>query len=151
MGGPGSGRPKTRERTLVEDCHSIDINEIAKYGWVLYPILGEIENVDGKEYLSIYYDKYLFGKRLDLIEYIEITKTHPYFGGERYWMKCPDCDQRVRKIYSPSSKTHFRCRICYDLMYQSQESNVYDGWLRKTAKEHGLTPKQYERMRFPDL
>jgi hypothetical protein len=148
MGGCGSGRPKTRDRILVEDCHSIDINEIAKYGWVLYPILGEIENVAGKEYLSIYYDKYWLGERLDLIEHIELEKTYPYFGGERYWMKCPGCGKRVRKIYSPPHKTHFRCRICQDLFYRSQESNVYDGWLRKIAKMHGLTPKKYEKVYF---
>jgi hypothetical protein len=83
-----------------------------------------------------------------LIEHIELEKTSCNFGGQRYWMKCPGCGKRVRKLYSPPHKTYFRCRTCYDLIYQSQESNVYDGWLRKTAKKHGLTPKKYEKVVF---
>ena len=75
-------------------------------------------------------------------------KTFPYFGGSRYWMKCTGCFRRVRKIYSPPHKTHLRCRKCHDLMYQSQESNVYDGFRRKMAKARGMTPRQYDRMVF---
>jgi hypothetical protein len=139
------GRHKTSERTLVEDCDSLDISFISKYGLTIYPVLAEIENVDGKEFLWINYRKYWFRPRLDLTEYIEIEKTFPYFGGQRYWLKCPGCGKRVRKIYRPPLKTHFRCRICFDLKYASQESRVYDGWLRKTANGFGMTPKQYEK------
>jgi hypothetical protein len=118
----------------------------------LNPLFAEIENKDGKEYLSIDYNKYWFGPwfgpRLDLIEHIELEKTFPYFGGSRYWMRCPGCGKRVRKIYSPLHKTHFRCRKCHDLMYQSQESNVYDGIRKKLAKTIGMTPLQYDRMVF---
>jgi hypothetical protein len=148
MGGCGSGRPKTRERTLVEDCDYLDIGPISKYGWSLYPVFGEIESIEGKDLFCIYYNNYWFGKKLDLIEYIEIETTFPNFGGERYWFKCLGCGKRVKKLYSPPSESHFRCRKCYDLMYKSQESNVWDGWLRKTAKMHGLTPKQYEKVYF---
>jgi hypothetical protein len=85
---------------------------------------------------------------IDVHQHIELEKTYPYFGGQRYWMKCPGCFKRVRKIYSPPHKTHFRCRSCYDLMYQSQESNVYDGLRKKLAKANGMTPIQYDRMVF---
>jgi len=54
----------------------------------------------------------------------------------------------MQKIYRPSMKITFRCRICYYLMYQSQESNVYDGLRKKMVKTKGLTPKQYDRMVF---
>ena len=148
MGGSGSGRPKTRVRELIENCDSLDISFISKYGWTIDPVLGEIDNIEGKDFFCIYYNKYWYGKRLDLIEYIEITKTYPNFGGERYWLKCPDCDQRVQKIYSFPSKIHFRCRKCYDLRYKSQKSNVYDGIRRKLAKANGMALMQYDRMVF---
>jgi hypothetical protein len=142
------GRSKTRERDLVEDCDSLDIALISKYGFAIYPVIAEILNTDSKEYLAINYNKYWFGPRLDLIEYIEIVETYPFFGGKRLWLKCP-CGRRVRKIYSPPNKTHFRCRTnCYHLTYKSQESNVYDGLRRKMAKAYGLTPKKYEKMVF---
>jgi hypothetical protein len=148
LGGMGSGRPKTRQRNLVEDCDSLDISFISKYGLTIYPVLAEIENIDGKEFLWINYRKYFFGLCYDLIEYIEILKTYPNFGGERYWLKCPDCHRRVQKIYRPPMKIYFRCRVCHNLMYHSQESNVYDGIRRKMAKAKGMTPRQYDRMVF---
>jgi len=149
MGGMGSGRKKSRERELIESCDSIDISFISRYGLTIFPILAEIEKVDDKEFLTINYNKYWFGKRLDLIEYIEIEKTPCNFGGSRSWLKCPGCGQRVRKIYSPPSMTYFRCRKnCYNLFYKSQESNCYDGLRRKLATARGMTPKQYDRMIF---
>jgi hypothetical protein len=33
-------------------------------------------------------------------------------------------------------------------MYNSQESNCYDGWLRKTANGYGLSPKKFEKKVF---
>jgi hypothetical protein len=148
MGGCGSGRQKTRQRTLVEDCDYLDIGFLSKKGFWFDPVFTEIETLDGKEYLSIYYNKYLLGPRLNIIKHIEIEKTSPYFGGERLWLKCPGCDKRVRKVYRPPSKILFKCRTCYDLMYQSQESNCYDGFRRKLAKANGMTSMQYDRMVF---
>ena len=45
MGGMGSGRKKSRERDLVEDCDSLDIGFISKYGFTIYPVLAELENI----------------------------------------------------------------------------------------------------------
>ena len=148
MRGIGCGRPKTRHREFLEDCDSLDISFISKYGLSICPVWAEIENTDGKEFLRINYRKYFFRLSYDLVEYIEIEETYPNFGGKRYWLKCPDCHRRVLKIYRPPMKINFRCRRCQDLMYQSQKSNVYDSWLRKTAKGSGLTPRQYGRMGF---
>ena len=39
--------------------------------------------------------------------------------------------QKSENIISPSTEIYFRCRESHDLIYLSQESNVYDGWLRK--------------------
>ena len=148
MGGYGSGRKKTKERDLIENCDSLDISFISRYGFTIYPVLAEIENIDGKEFLWIDYRKYFYGLRYDLVEYIEIEKSIPNFGGERSWLKCPDCHRSVQKIYRPPMKIYFRCRTCHDLMYQSQESDVLDGFRKKMAKMHGMTPKQYEKMVF---
>jgi len=42
----------------------------------------------------------------------------------------------------------FGCRKCHDLMYQSQESNVYDGFRRKMANVNGMSAVEYDRMVF---
>jgi hypothetical protein len=126
----------------------LDISFISKYGFWFDPVFTEIQSLDGREYLTIYYNKYLLGPRLNTIKHIEIIRTSPYFGGERLWLKCPGCGKRVRKVYRPPMTIIFKCRICYDLMYQSQESNVYDGLRRKLAVASGMTPMQYDRMVF---
>jgi hypothetical protein len=148
MGGMGSGRTKTRNRELIENCQFLDIGFISKYGWTFYPIYAFIENEDDKEFLFLDYSINWFRLKLNFIDKMEIDKTNPYFGGQRRWIICNGCGKRVRKLYRPESKTFFKCRNCFDLMYKSQESNVYDGWLRKTSKRFGLKPKQLDNLIF---
>ena len=142
------GRHKTRERILVEDCDSLDISIISKYGMWFNSVFTEIEDIDGQKVLWIHYNTDLLGRRLHKKVYIEIVKSSPHFGGERSWLKCPGCGKRVRKLYRPPFKILFKCRTCHDLIYKSQESNVYDGWLRKTANGYGLSPKKFEKKIF---
>jgi hypothetical protein len=42
------GRPKTRERELIENCQFLDIDFISKYGGTLYPIYAYIQLVQIK-------------------------------------------------------------------------------------------------------
>jgi hypothetical protein len=54
---------------------------------------------------------------------IDLTKTYPYFGGERFWFLCV-CGRRVGRLYLTSEMV-FLCRVCCDLTYQSaQEHNT---------------------------
>ena len=150
MGGMGSGRKKIRERDLVENCDSLDISIISKYGMWFNSVFTEIEDIDGQKVLWIHYNTDLLGRRLHKKVYIDIVKSSPHFGGERSWLKCPGCGKRVRKLYRPPLKMKilFKCRECHDLMYLSQKSNVFDGWLRKTANGYGLSPKKFEKKVF---
>lgn len=64
---------------------------------------------------------------------IEITPTPCFYGGERYWFRCPAsvdgvlCEDRVGVLYLPPAATVFECRHCHDLTYEScQQSHKYD-------------------------
>ena len=50
-----------------------------------------------------------------------LTETPCYFGGLRYWFRCPGpgCGTRVAKLYRPSEAPQFLCRHCHDLTYLS--------------------------------
>jgi hypothetical protein len=149
MGGPGSGRHKTKERELIENCQWLDITFISKQRCTFYPIYAFIKKENDNEFLFLDYSINWFRLKLNFIDKMEIDKTYPYFGGSRNWIICNGCGKRVRKLYRPLNRRYFRCRHCYDyLIYQSQESNVYDGFRRKMAKANGMTPKQYDRMLF---
>ena len=70
---------------------------------------------------------------------ISLTTTRPYFGGFRYWLACPECSRRVRKLYLPPNETHFACRHCHNLSYESRQS-----WQshRRLAQRMGMRVRQ---------
>jgi len=64
---------------------------------------------------------------------IQITTTPCYYGGVRYWLRCPAvvngvlCEDRVGVLYLPPGGTVFGCRQCHGLTYEScQQSHKYD-------------------------
>ena len=146
MGGSGSGRIKSRDRELIENCDSLDISFISRYGFTIFPVYASIESDSDRPFLLIDYNTSILGPRFDFIDRFELTKTIPFFGGQRQWIQCNQCKRRVRKLYRPDSKRLFQCRSCYDLFYRSQESNVYDGWLRRMARNMGLKPGQVQKV-----
>jgi len=151
MGGFGSGRIKSRERDLIQHCDSLDVSIIYRWGEVLFPVYAFIEQKDGKAYLCIDYRISWMGPRMNYTDRFELEYTHPGFGGKRYWIVCNQCGKRVGKLYRPNSEYYFRCRICHDLMYISQESNIYDGLLKKISRVKGMSPKKYEKMALVGL
>jgi hypothetical protein len=63
---------------------------------------------------------------------LELTPCH--FGGHRYWLTCPSigCGKRVAKLYLSGS--HFACRHCLDIHYQSQHEARHERLARKAHK-----------------
>lgn len=51
---------------------------------------------------------------------VPVEWTPCNFGGERPWFRCPVCDNRVAKLYSPSSRDEYACRECQGLIYEAQ-------------------------------
>ena len=52
---------------------------------------------------------------------IFLTWTRCNYGGRRPWFICPGCGARVAVLYGGSSL--FACRLCYDLVYESQRED----------------------------
>lgn len=48
---------------------------------------------------------------------VKVVTMPCYYGGERYIFKCPHCNRSCYKLYL--LHTHFRCRICHNLTYES--------------------------------
>ena len=68
------------------------------------------------------------GEKFDVLYLVPVTRTRCYFGGHRYWFRCPGrdknntiCGRRVAKLYGP--ETYFLCRHCYNLTYLSRNEN----------------------------
>ncbi len=58
---------------------------------------------------------------------VPLISTTCFFGGRRYWFKCPliangvYCGKRVGVLYKAGD--HFGCRHCYNLTYECQNEN----------------------------
>jgi len=103
MGGKGSTRWKMhRKKDTVEQCEMITIAECEiKQGCDDVSKEGKIAKLpDGNEVLLISEDQ-LFGFR--------------------WWIKCPSCNRRVKKLYRPPANTIIACRHCHNLTYHSSQ------------------------------
>jgi hypothetical protein len=83
-------------------------------------------------YLFFCRQDFAFGGKLRMGngQMIRITTTRPHFGGKRFWFVC-ECGRRAGRLYLPTGQAVFRCRLCYDLTYQSaQEHNTRNAKLR---------------------
>jgi hypothetical protein len=78
----------------------------------------------GRKTLFVCQQDLNFGGRLLMGagQQIPFTITTPHFGGSRFWFAC-ECSRRVARLYLPTGETLFRCRICYDLTYQSSREH----------------------------
>lgn len=61
-------------------------------------------------------------RAFDPPERIEYVTTRPYLGGIRHWFLCPRCKSRRRVLYAIpyAAASGWRCRVCWNLRYDSQ-------------------------------
>jgi hypothetical protein len=151
MGGPGSGSwYRWNKKATVNDCLSLDINQLVRLGLVRGYSVGSLRwtNTLTKEVtasigfmldtlrddsltMHLFYTRTeRNGYKKNLNYSIELQATKPNFGGRRYWFTCPltvngwPCRRRVGKLYLPPGGKYFGCRHCYNLTYKScQESD----------------------------
>jgi hypothetical protein len=70
-------------------------------------------------------------------EWHEVNERVPFaftdqpFGGQRRWFVCPSCRRRCSVLFGG---THYRCRKCWNLAYQSQHDDARFRALSKARK-----------------
>lgn len=146
------GRYFYNKKTTVEECKSISVVKLKKWGFFKESIRAGEFTWDES---SIAYKFDREKKELRLIyaftdnqdpkakqDYkIRLSTTPCNLGGIRYWMHCPKCSRRVGKVYL-AGKYVFACRQCWNLCYRSQ--NLV-GFSRKGGVT--ISPPQLDEMR----
>lgn len=64
-------------------------------------------------------------------EHIPFAFTPQHLGGQRRWFVCLSCRRRCTVLYGG---THYRCRKCWNLAYQSQHEEPHDRALSQAQK-----------------
>lgn len=80
-------------------------------------------------------------RAFDPPERIECVATFPHLGGIRHWFLCPRCRSRRRVLYAApfAAVSGWRCRVCWDLRYDSQRQRKHRRWeLRREQLEAEL-------------
>ncbi len=85
------GKNKT-DRLIVEECSRLSIKD--------FPL-----------------NRNLFKQIIIDNQIVYLTATKCYFGGSRYWFKCPNCKKRIGVLYRKPANVYFLCRSCLDLTY----------------------------------
>ena len=93
---------------LVEECQKISINTFSRQA-----------NKKVKEML-------LTSQIETMDKTIEITTSNVYFGGVRYWFKCPLCARKIGTLFIHPLTQQIGCRTCLRLEYRSRK---YKGML----------------------
>ena len=138
MGGYGSGRRSTKPK--VEECSSIDANQLSRDGCLKNGWNGTTTwSRNGKKfssigmratanYLHLGYSSEHYGS---VIQPIRIERLPCRFGGSRAYFSC-NCGKRVVKLYGFGR--HFLCRHCYGLFHCSKNEGFCDRSLRQRTK-----------------
>ena len=162
MGGYGSGREAHVYSGVVENCLTLDVNQLVKNGSIRHGC--ETGGVIGWEnilrsssigfesqcymengYIRLQYMTSHLGKDDQVINYtIELMTTKPNYGGVRWWFVCPneECSKMVVKLYQAPGTDHFVCRTCQNLTYEScRESHQSNPIHEAIAKDTGTDVK----------
>lgn len=93
-----------------------------------------VSMLDGDEHIRFKYSRIdRFTKKQSDLDYaVKLTPTRCFFGGWRWWFRCPletedgICNRRVGVLYLGGGD-YFGCRHCYQLTYESsQDSHRFD-------------------------
>ena len=138
MGGYGSGRRSDNPK--IEDCNSIDANQLQgdgclKNGWngtMTWSRNGvKISSIIMRASTESLHLSYFTEEYGTVSQSVTIERLPCRFGGSRAYFRCK-CNKRVVKLYAAGK--HFLCRHCYHLPYSSKNEGHWDRALRQRNK-----------------
>lgn len=135
----------SNKKDTVEDCLSIDVFWLKKYGYFCGYKYGGIKwtyrsghesnigftvsTCNDYKFLRFKYTVTKDEKKEDYDYVVKIVTTRCNFNGERFWFLCPltkgnfPCGKRVANLYLPPGRRYFGCRQCYDLSYEKRNKS----------------------------
>ncbi len=127
---PSRGRPRCSDRPLVEDLACVDASQLRSQlgpgNWI--DVTTTIPDVKKTTTL------------------IRLTSTKPNYGGLRYWLLCPECGKRMRKLYlAEDDDGRWSCRLCLKAAYRSQYRKSSQSVAVRSMKQWQEGSRAYKR------
>lgn len=151
MGGFGSGRRRSCERSNIERCICLDVNRLHREGclqagwsggWEWYAEAEKFASIaistEGQSIVLRYSYRLAEDQCQSVNETVQISKAACGFGGTRSYFLCPggtngiECGRRVAKLHLHQGV--FRCRHCHSLDYPSRGEEPSNRALRRARK-----------------
>jgi hypothetical protein len=157
MGGVGSGTwCRWGKQETTESCKRIDIRYMKRRGLLVPGTSNSLSWTCGGEPNGSIRYRYSGGCLLldfkfrdnggewePVEQIVPLTSTPCNYGNERHWFHCPRCHYRCAILYMGGS--HFLCRKCYKLPYNSQMQSDLD---RMAAQLNGLGERIFEHNEY---
>ena len=138
MGGYGSGRRSNKPK--VEECISLDSNQLSKDGCLKNGWNGskfwsrngaKISSIGMRATANFLHLGYRSDRHGSVAQHVRIEHFSCQFGGSRAYFRC-ECDRRVIKLYCISKL--FLCRHCNGIFHGSKNESRWDRSLRRRTK-----------------
>jgi hypothetical protein len=124
-------RASMSRKPLTSSCLAIDLRRWVREQWLLpqtrflWRWRNRAEALEasivvrvGKNAVELVYKLPIASSTQLVRECIPFSWSTGHLGGRRRWFQCPGCGRRVAILYLTG--THFRCRMCGRLAYESQ-------------------------------
>ena len=156
MGGSGSGRwDGQKKKRTVESCTCLEVKPGRR-------ITGTFQGGTWRMTMEKHGDATFLELRgyqngWTAKESIELLHWAPNFGGKSFWLLCPHCGRKCRKLFAPPGTPSHRCRQCWDQTYESaQEAHRWDrgaaaALLAPLIYECGSTLREVEKVMRADF
>ncbi len=132
------GRDSWSDRFMVEDCMVISAFDKK---W-------KPELKSGSANIMLTHPKR--GRYFQTIQTIS-TRVKPK--GDRWWLVCPGCHDRVGKLYIPPGQAYLKCRVCHNLTYQSQKERYgqTENFWAKILVDDGIQDRETARKVYRNI
>ncbi len=107
-------------RLTTNELPSIDVRYLARQGAVAPGRRSSMAwRDDQRVSIESSGTRVVFSVGSRVCQVIDLMWTSCSLGGERVWVRCPDCKRRVAILYLGGN---FACRVCHGLYYESQRT-----------------------------
>lgn len=142
----GAGRPA--HKLKAQEVSALDVSYLSRQG---YMVAGNWKRLHWRQHGKVRLEGLVkaFDDHLTIDiglhkHWIGITQTPCHFGGQRRWLVCPLCGNRMALLYMRHGR--FACRNCHQIAYQSQSGDAED---RLIWRYHSLRDKLLNRELMP--